>query len=262
MNKTIQATVAAILLVSLSGSVSASIVLTTDNRSSSGGTTDTFFDSNIVNNDLVNNGRPSLSSIAVTPGSQGFANAVGAYDGLGGSNSTNTAYFATLPATIAFTLNTSGANSPGYTLTAIHTFAGWANSKGFADQSYTVKYTKVGESLNSYLNTLTTVSYVPFNTNPLASEQSSTQVFITEDTSGILAKNVSQIEFIVSQPSNTQGTQPGWQGTVYREFDVIGSVTAVPEPTACVLVGALSISGMGMLSIRRAFRRFAVGGRG
>jgi hypothetical protein len=216
---------------------------------------DTAYDSFILNNDLVNNGQPTLSSVSITAGSQGFSNAVGAYDGSGGTNSTNAAYFSAFPgsgstAALAFTLNTSGADSAGYNISEIQSFAGWNASEEFSDQTYTIMYTKVGETPGSYSHTLTSVNYLPFVGLANGSQSASTRVVLNDSLGGSIATGVSQIEFVTSQPVNGSQSDAGWQGTVYREFDVVGTAAAVPEPASMGML--LAACGVMALRWRRA----------
>jgi len=213
---------------------------------------DTAYDSFILNNDLVNNGQPTLSSVSVTSGSQGFANAVGAYDGSGGTNGTNAAYFSSFPgpggtATLAFTLNTSGADSAGYNISEIQSFAGWNASEEFSDQTYSILYTKVGETPGSYSHTLTSVNYLPFIGAANGSQSASTRVVLNDSLGGSIATGVSQIEFVTSQPINGSQSDPGWEGTVYREFDVVGTAAPVPEPASMGILFAAC----GAMALRR-----------
>lgn len=131
--------------------------------------------------------------------------------GLGGDG-----HYTVMPnnVTITFTFDTS-VNTLGYSLSAIRTFASWDDGRD--GQSYSVKYATVFAP--STFNTLHAIT--PFNPSGL-DEPANTVVELTP-TVGYLAENVSGLQFVFS------GFENG--GTAYREVDVTGVATPIPEPS-------------------------------
>jgi len=117
---------------------------------------------------------------------------------------------------VTFMLDTTS-NTAGYDLTSIATISGWTSSR--IAQSYSVTYTTIANPATSV--ELATVFYDP-------GAGGSAKVVLT-DSSGLLATGVNSITFNISQPPQF--------GTVWREMEVQGSPTAVPEPAALGLLG-------------------------
>lgn len=155
---------------------------------------------------------------------------------------------------ITFALNLT-ANPGGYTLTSIRAFAGW--DSGRDGQAYTVEYSTASAPATFVsLATVTRYDVTSFplveseddDGNPIFVEddsQASTLVELT-DTGGLLAAGVAQLRFIFS------GIENG--GTAFREFDVIGSPTAVPEPTAFAVIAGVGLLGFAVWRKPRAGR--------
>ncbi|MBL9171085.1 MAG: hypothetical protein JNN07_25355 [Verrucomicrobiales bacterium] len=116
--------------------------------------------------------------------------------------------------TLTFTFDTS-VNTLGYSLSAIRTFASWDDGRD--GQSYSVKYATVFAP--STFNTLHTIT--PYNPSGL-DDPANTLVELTP-TVGYLAENVSGLQFVFSGFENS--------GTAYREVDVTGIATPIPEPS-------------------------------
>jgi len=125
---------------------------------------------------------------------------------------------------ILYTLD-GGNLGQGYDLTGISTYAGWDAFRG--GQSYTVAYSTVF-NLSTFIDIATVYDdfHGPFLGNTEAKIASS---------GSPLATNVSTIRFTFNG-----GLSQGFAG--YRELDVFGSSTSVPEPTSALLMTAGAIS--------------------
>lgn len=165
-----------------------------------------------------------------------------------------------LPNNVTITFGLSLADNPGgYTITGIRTYAGWDDGRD--GQAYTVEYSTVSApdtfvslaTVSRFDNTsfpLTRTSYdYDYETGQYTEvevpdeDYSHTMVELT-GSEGYLATDVAAIRFIFN------GIENG--GTAYREFDVFGSATAVPEPaTYAAATGAL----MMVYSVWRKRRR-------
>ena len=118
----------------------------------------------------------------------------------------------------------------GYDLRQLDTIASWPAAR--ASQAYQVSVRQVGNPVFTLLAT------VDFEVSP---DQSS-KIVIT-DTAGTLAYNVDAIQFDFTVAT---GSASGRE-TVYRELDVFGVPTVVPEPSS---VG-LALAGGAMLLLWR-----------
>ena len=198
----------------------AQVVVTTASQS---GASNTF---SVSNADLF---QTNLGSIATTGSFASFAAntpsllADGAFGPSG--NSSNGAGVAVVApqdgATITFNLDVS-ANPTGYTLTQLTTFASW--DRGRDGQEYSVSYSKVTAP-----TTFLSLASVPQFNPDVPVFDAHTRVSLT-DQSGVLAEGVAAVRFTFTSFEN--------DGTAYREFDAVGSVTPVPEPSFMLLVSA------------------------
>jgi hypothetical protein len=176
--------------------------------------------------DLINSGSPSLLSMTdtgYTPLSNvyGTSTTAALNDGLPGipissGNSLSSGAF-DLDGTWTSTFFLNG----GYTINQIDTIASWQPAR--SSQAYTVWLRMVGSST---FTLLTSINYF------VASDNSS-RVVIT-DTTGPLGVNVDAIQFDFTTPVGS-GASPE---SVYREIDVTGALTPIPEPSSLGL-GAL-----------------------
>lgn len=173
-------------------------------------------------NDLINAGQPTLSSAAVTASYAGFPGS-GINDGGYSNTGTANTYFQTdvhFPATATFQLNLATAPN-GYDISTITSLMGWATVSQYqANQNYTVEVSVVG---STGFRPLAHVIYTPFTGSGGNYE---TKVVITDDTSAPIARNVDAIRFIFADPGNN--------GTVVREIDVLGSASATAPPAVTV----------------------------
>lgn len=133
--------------------------------------------------------------------------------------------------TTTYTLNTV-TSALGYNITAINIFSGWNDDR--ADQSYRIFYSLVGSAAFIQLGGDITAG-------PAGNVQGSTLTRTFDTTGAAILTGVDEIRFVqFDGPAQFDGT-----GTVYREFDVIGSATAatVPEPTTAVM-GFLALAAL------------------
>ena len=207
----------------------------TDANSGSGGTQSTY-DAQISSTDLINAGQPTLSSVAATA-TPTFPLS-GLNNGSATTDTTTLTYWGNPPASVdvTFTLNTS-TNTRGYDLTGVTKFNGWGDSTSrYGNQKFNVLISTVDTPTT--FNLLKSVTYTPFATSDVASGAS--KVTLT-DTTGILATRVAAIQFhFVPIPGTTA------EIGVFREINVAGSATPVPE------LGALGLLGVaGLLAVRR-----------
>ncbi len=140
--------------------------------------------------------------------------------------------------TINFNIST---NTLGYDITGINTWAGWNDSGGGrANQGYSVTVTFIND-------TTSLISSGTYYANTAAASGENgiinqwTEVLLTDST-GILASGVKSITL-----DNFDDAVPG--GNVqYREFDVLGVATVVPEPSSTALLG---LGGLALILRRR-----------
>ena len=122
-------------------------------------------------------------------------------------------------------------NIYGYDLTGLNVYSGW--DSGLANQDYTIEVSTY-DSADYY--TLTSVTQTASNVALVTS--------IFEDDSGIVATNVDAIRFTHhTASSNGRGS--------YREIDVLGVASTVPEPSTVALF--IGLGALGFVALRRRF---------
>lgn len=172
----------------------------------------------VSNSDLINGSAPST----FTGWQPNFGNSVNLTDGSYGGNHVigDICWADTAPVAIYDFATAKNIDE-------IRTFASW-NDPNLLAQIYSV-YVKHSGNSDFDASPIAIASF-----NPGGSSQA-TMVTITDST-GILASNVIGIKFAIT--ASVGGPQPA-----FREFDVTGTSTPAPEPSAIVLLAA------GMLSL-------------
>ncbi len=213
----------------------------TDNSHEAGYATASAFSGDIVSDDLINAGQPSLLSAGWNKPPFFENDPVNDGDGHPAGSGEGTYLPATLgglghmPFTYTATLDTS-VNSFGYEITEIRSYAGWdQNGSKLANQKYELLVRKVGDAGWTSLGTLT---YAPFN-NADTAEAAATKMVLTA-TNGVIATGVEAVRFVVMNPGFNNGALTV-DGTVYYEFDVIGSPLLAPPPRT-ISVGGTNVS--------------------
>ena len=213
---------------------------------SSNNTSQTYFDFNISTSDLIQNGAPSLGSVAASH--SGIFHFSGANNGSAAQTS-GLSYWGNNTGLVTLTYNLTG-SATGYDITSVNSIYGWQDSRyRHAAQRYEVLVQTVS---NSGFTQIAAVDYHPWAYTPvLQGSVGSSEVTIT-DSVGLLATGVTAIQFLL-HPYMTIG-EPGYTGEigVIRELDVFGtaSVAAVPEPGTLALLG-LAFAGL-LVSRRKA----------
>jgi hypothetical protein len=181
----------------------------------------------VSNSDLVNAGSAALlapptysdplnygSSLNINNGALGTAGNTGSISIVEGGTYT-----------ITFDFNVS-LNAFGYDITNIRTFSGWPDGRVYQD--YSVAYRLVGTPPSSYIS----LGSFSKTSGALGGGGNSILLDITDDT-GVLASGVDSLRFTINRV-NAPGY--GLLGTAYREIDVFGAATVVPEPSTAALV--------------------------
>ncbi len=117
-----------------------------------------------------------------------------------------------------------GANGTGYDITSLLSVAAWSNAN-FGNQAWTLAVQAVGGG--AFVNALT-VDYQPFT----GSAGGASKVGVTDlNITGIQALRVTTI-----------ATNSSNGNFVWRELDVVGASSPVPEPSSALLVGIGAIA--------------------
>lgn len=192
-----------------------------------------FFDSSITTS-LITTGQPSLAAVSGTTPTSPFALA-GLNNGsaINGTDSTVTFYntLNTTPATLTFTL------SQGYDISSIAALCGWQNTY-FGSHFFSVQLEIGGSGTYTSIGNFGQKAYTsaPPPGYPLVSDNGfSIRTNITDDGSGIIARNVTGIRFVFTDPYTDIS---GFNGTVIRELSVFGTAT-VPAATNPAYVGPI-----------------------
>ena len=189
------------------------------------------FDNSVTvsNTDLLQTNLASTASSG-SFGQEGSAGIAVLTDGLTGSSGATGWTGIPDNASITYTLNTS-VNTAGYDITTIDIFTGWGD-KGRVDPNVTVSYATVGSPTFVSLGTA-------FHANALDNNVHNDWIQ-SHLTDSLLASGVSAIKFDFGPQQNTY--------VGYRELDVIGAPTGVPEPS----LGLLGLASLILVRRRRA----------
>lgn len=131
------------------------------------------------------------------------------------------------------------ANPGGYSLTTIRTCAGWDDGRN--GQSYSVSYSTAADP-GTFVPLITITRYNAPDPLDNGLDEAHTLVELTES-GGALATGVAQIRFTFA------GIENG--GTGFREVNVIGAPTAVPEAAAIAVVFGAGLVGFAAWRNRR-----------
>ena len=203
-------------------------------------------------------GSPALSQFGAgfnTTGSV-LTNAAGPTDnGSGLQTLTSMSYlqlsgaYATSP-TITFNLNTT-TNTAGYNISSVVSYASFGyNGAALANQAYSIYYRTVGSSTYTLLST---VNYSPFNgANSASGGQAAgaTKVVTNDSVGAPLIGGVDSVQVVFAN-SGITNSYSALQGTVYNEFAILGTATAVPEPSTYGLMGAGALAAAAMIRRKR-----------
>ncbi len=218
-----------------------SVSAETDNNAAAGYPTATAFSADIVADDLINAGRPSLVSAAWDKTPFFTSDPVNDGDGHPAGSSAGTYLPATfgsgakLPFTYTAVLNTAGAPL-GYQITEVRSFAGWnQNGAALANQKYEMLVRAVG---GTEFVSLGTFGYSPFD-NASTQEAAASKLVLTP-VNGVLASGVDAVRFVVLDHGYNSADSAGSliDGSVYFEFDVLGAAVAIPDTGGISLAGA------------------------
>jgi hypothetical protein len=208
----------------------------TDNTPAAGYATASVFSADIVADDLINAGQPTLLSASwdktrffqTDPVNDGDGHPAGS---AAGTYLPNTFGSTHLPFTYTAALDTN-VNTLGYKITEIRSFAGWnQNGSKLANQKYEVWVRMVGEAEFTSLGTHT---YAPFDDADTAEAAATKMVLRRSD--GVIATGIDAVHFVVMDPGFNNGNL-AIDGSVYFEFDVIGSAIPVPPIPVVTITG-------------------------
>ena len=217
------------LLFAVALTAHAAIVQTVTNGNGS-----TALDGAIVVN-LIQAGQGSLASVSAshTPSLSLTFTTAGLNDGSAAANTNLTYYGATdgtMPVTVTFNLNTNngtGGSANGYDLNIIQAISGWTDSN-LANQRFQLLLSLNGGPFNNY-GTFSAATTVNGGANSILNTLTSS--------SGRIARNVTGIQFVFSNPG---GSQAGSGGTVIHELQAFGTpstTNSTPSPYRIMAVG-------------------------
>ncbi len=186
--------------------------------------------------DLANSTQSTFGSIVITSGSAAFSSAVsklvdGSVYGGDSTAATPESFTPNNGTVVTLTFNTT-VNTAGYNLSAINVLTGTAQDRG--GQNFSVSWAAPGSG--SYTSLLS-VSAANGGTAEV-------EVYTTSYVSGggDMVSGVGSLRFTFTDiGSNGQ--------SMYREIDVLGSVTAIPEPGTWAAIAG--VAALGIVMVRR-----------
>jgi hypothetical protein len=190
-------------------------------------TTELAYDGDQSNSDLINGLTATAASGWNTSSGSSVPELNDGIYGAGFPGSNVTGLWSNGGATVEYNLGTS---TLGYDITGIRSIAAWQNA-GFGNQVWTVEVKPV---VGVY-TLLATVDYTPFNNSVGATKI---------DLTGLDATGIESIRFTAG---STAGRSAG-DDFVFREMDVFGSATVIPEPSSAALLG---LGGLALMLRRR-----------
>jgi hypothetical protein len=192
----------------------------------------------ILGTDLANQGQATVASYSANADGGAFANTEGGSGGAaafcdggagGAYNSRGDAWGTSVD--VYFNLNGgTGGCAQGYNVSEVRIFSGWPDDRG--GTRFSVQYSVVGSA-----DWVTLYAYNPSDRG--TGQTLGNEFVIYNNTAG--TNLISQCDALrVSLTPVVNGGYTEWLGTVYQEFDVLG--TPVPEPAALSLLGLAGLA--------------------
>ncbi len=232
---------AAALLVTAAAAPAAVVVTEAFNNTSR-----TFFP--VLADDLINGIVPTVTDAGMTPGFVALNGSFELDNISDGSNSNSGGSIAdirydagesavgTLMYELTFDLDTT-VNTAGYDIASIISTTNGSDER--VNQDIEILFSVVGDS---GFTSIDRNAFVPVG---LERTNSSAQVTFTE-MAGLLGGNVDAVRFRTYLTDDALAGSPNG-ATVFSEFDVVGTASAIPEPASAVTI----IAGMSLLGLRR-----------
>jgi len=130
--------------------------------------------------------------------------------------------------TIAFDTSV---NKKGYDITGIQSFAGWdTGANGRSNQGYQIELTYVGGTTKTLLAKTSWSNSDPICYWTQVSIANSNGSGVLDNGSGVVATGVESITFSNTDAAAAEGP------VAYREFQIIGAATTIPEPSTIMMV--------------------------
>lgn len=133
-----------------------------------------------------------------------------------------------------WTLDTS-VNTAGYDIDSIHSFAGFNQDRSW--QTLEIKYALVGDTITPGAELdRTLVGNFAYRPTPTPGVYNATHMTIADDLGGLVLTGVKAIEVKFVDNGFHQGSSVNMSS--YREISVVGSASAIPEPSSIALLVA------------------------
>jgi hypothetical protein len=194
----------------------------------------------VSSTDLADNSQATFGSIALNSGSAGFSSSVSSLtDGVMyfSNNPTDTSGTftpapGTSPSIVTITFNIS-LNPAGYSLTSIDVYTGSGSTQFRSEQNYSVAWAAPGSGTYTPLLSVSNVGangqFIEVWTHTFDSISGGSASFVT---------GVGSLQFTFSD------TNSGNPESMYREIDVFGAATAIPEPARVGIIFSLVSLGL------------------